>query len=190
MYYYSLRRDGSCVYGLRSPASRLTAGAATGAVYLIYVPLLQASSGRGYLGFVTGGTLDAALAADMLVAAWDQNAWNEATSPAAAAFETWAVEELLRLLRLPTEASAALCGGCTVANTIALAAARDAVLASAGWDAESDGLVGAPPIQVVVGDECHGSVLKALARPAMYCCIPTIDSATKNVYNIAEEIIV
>lgn len=88
----------------------------------------HASPGARYFGFVTGGTLPAALAADWLVSAFDQNAWCAPTSPCATHFEALALAWLLQLLRLPSEASAALCSGCTAANVIALAAGRDAVL--------------------------------------------------------------
>jgi glutamate/tyrosine decarboxylase-like PLP-dependent enzyme len=123
----------------------------------------HASVGPRYFGFVTGGALPAALAADWLSSAWDQNAWAAPTSPCATHFEALALAWLLQLLRLPGDAgSAALCSGCTAANVVALAAARDAVLAAASWDAAADGLLGAPPITVYTGEECHGSVLKAL----------------------------
>lgn len=125
-------------------------------------PAMHMATGGRYFGFVTGGTLPAAMVADMLAAAWDQNGWNEATSPGAAAFERHAIAGLLRLLRLPMEAVGALCSGCTGANIIALTCARDAVLSAVGWDVESDGLIGAPPIAVYAGEEAHSSVFKAL----------------------------
>jgi glutamate/tyrosine decarboxylase-like PLP-dependent enzyme len=123
---------------------------------------MHTSSGGRYFGFVTGGTLPAALAADWLVATWDQNGWSEATAPAAALFEQQAVGWLIQLLGLPSSCGGVLCSGCTAANTIALASARDAVLGDTGWDVEADGLVGSPPISVFLGEQCHSSVLKAL----------------------------
>ena len=123
-------------------------------------PAMHASGGGRYFGFVTGGSLPVAAAADWLTTAWDQNAWSAATSPGAAAFERKAVAGLLATLGLPGEG--ALCSGATGANVIALTAARDAVLAAAGWDVEAEGLVGAPPVAVYVGADAHSSVLKAL----------------------------
>ena len=123
-------------------------------------PAMHASGGGRYFGFVTGGSLPVAAAADWLTTAWDQNAWSAATSPGAAAFERKAVAGLLATLGLPGEG--ALCSGATGANVIALTAARDAVLAAAGWDVEAEGLVGAPPVAVYVGAEAHSSVRKAL----------------------------
>ena len=123
-------------------------------------PAMHASGGGRYFGFVTGGSLPVAAAADWLTTAWDQNAWSAATSPGAAAFERKAVAGLLATLGMPGEG--ALCSGATGANVIALTAARDAVLAAAGWDVAAEGLVGAPPVAVYVGAEAHSSVLKAL----------------------------
>ena len=126
-------------------------------------PAAAALKGGGrYFGFVTGGTLPVALAADWLAAAWDQNGWNEVTSPGAAAFEGKAVAGLLTVLGLPAAAQGVLCSGATGANIIALATARDAVLAAAGWDVDADGLIGAPPITIYPGAEAHSSVYKAL----------------------------
>ena len=123
-------------------------------------PAMHGSGGGRYFGFVTGGSLPVAAAADWLTTAWDQNAWSAATSPEAASLERRAVAGLLATLGLPGEG--ALCSGATGANIIALTAAWDAVLAAAGWDVEVEGLVGAPPIAVYVGAEAHGSVNKAL----------------------------
>jgi glutamate/tyrosine decarboxylase-like PLP-dependent enzyme len=82
--------------------------------------------------------------------------------PINATLEEVARRWLLELLRLPAESGAAFVTGATIANSSALAAARHAVLATAGWDVEADGLFGAPPVTVVVSDEVHVSVLKAL----------------------------
>ena len=123
-------------------------------------PAMHASGGGRYFGFVTGGSLPVAAAADWLTTVWDQNAWSAATSPGAAAFERKAVAGLLATLGLPGEG--ALCSGATGANIIALTAARDAVLTAAGWDVAAEGLVGAPRIAVYVGAEAHSSVSKAL----------------------------
>ena len=109
-------------------------------------PGLVASSGPRYFGFVIGGALPASIGADWLAAAWDQNAVLHATSPAAAAVEQLAGAWMLDLLGLPAEAGFGLPGGAGLANVVALAAARHAVLARVGWDVEARGLYGAPEI--------------------------------------------
>jgi glutamate/tyrosine decarboxylase-like PLP-dependent enzyme len=126
-------------------------------------PATVASTGGRYYGFVVGGALPAALAASWLATAWDQNAGMLVLSPVAAALESITQDWLLDLLGLPAESSVGFVTGATMANLSALAAARHAVLERAGWDAESQGLFGAPPITVVVGEEVHVSVLKALS---------------------------
>ena len=126
-------------------------------------PATVASAGGRYFGFVIGGSLPVALAANWLAGAWDQNAGLVVTSPVAAALEESALEWLRELLSLPAGTGGGFVTGATMANFTALAAARHAVLASAGWDVEASGLYGAPPITVVVGEEAHVSLLKALA---------------------------
>ncbi|MCI0725388.1 MAG: pyridoxal-dependent decarboxylase, partial [Chloroflexi bacterium] len=125
-------------------------------------PATVASAGGRYFGFVTGGALPAALAANWLAGAWDQNTVLWAGSPAGAALEQIALRWLVDVLNLPPECDGALVTGATMANFTGLAAARHAVLEKAGWDVEGEGLFGAPPITVVVGDEAHASLLKAL----------------------------
>lgn len=125
-------------------------------------PGLVASAGPRFFGFVIGGAVPAALAADWLASAWDQNAALNAASPAAAAVEAVAAEWLLELLGLPRSASVGFVTGCQMANFTCLAAARHAVLARAGWDVERDGLIGAPPVRVLVGDEAHATIFSAL----------------------------
>ncbi len=125
-------------------------------------PGLVASSGPRYFGYVVGGTLEAAMAADWLAVAWDQVAGLEVMSPAAAAVEEVAGGWLLDLLGLPQDASFGFPTGAQMANFTALATARHAVLAQAGWDVEADGLQGAPRIQVVVGGQVHATVPQAL----------------------------
>lgn len=122
-----------------------------------------ASAGRRYFGFVTGGSLPAALAANILAAAWDQNGVLEVSSPVGAALEKVCRPWLLSVLGLPAECEVGFVTGATMANFTALAAARHALLAARGWDVEARGLFGAPPIRVVVGEEVHVSLLKALA---------------------------
>ena len=126
-------------------------------------PATVASAGSRYFGFVVGGSLPAALAANWLAAAWDQNVGMSVMSPVGAAVESIAQGWLLDLLGLPARAGIGFVTGATMANFSALAAARHAVLERAGWDVEARGLFGAPPITVVVGDEVHVSVLKALS---------------------------
>ena len=125
-------------------------------------PGLVASAGPRYFGFVVGGSLPAALAADWLTSAWDQNAFSYAASPAGSVVEETAGRWVRELLGLPPEASTGFTTGATVANVVGLAAARHAVLARAGWDVEERGLIGAPPIRVLAGDEVHASALQAL----------------------------
>jgi glutamate/tyrosine decarboxylase-like PLP-dependent enzyme len=123
---------------------------------------LVASAGPRYFGFVVGGSLPAALAADWLASAWDQNAGLFALGPAAATVEDIAANWLLDLLGLPSTASAGFVTGGQMASFAGLAAARHAVLAGVGWDVERDGLVGAPPVEVVVGAERHVTIDAAL----------------------------
>ena len=126
-------------------------------------PATVATAGGRYFGFVVGGSLPAAVAANWLAGAWDQNAGFQVTSPVAAKLEEIVLKWMLELLGLPSGSGAGFVTGATMANFSALAAARTALLKRAGWDAEEDGLFGAPPICVVVGDEVHVSVLKALS---------------------------
>jgi glutamate/tyrosine decarboxylase-like PLP-dependent enzyme len=119
---------------------------------------LVASAGPRYFGFVVGGSLPAALAADWLAAAWDQNAGLFVLGPAAATVEDVAAGWLTELLGLPATATCGFVTGGLGANFGGLAAARNHVLARAGWDVERDGLVGAPPVEVVVGAERHVTI--------------------------------
>jgi len=125
-------------------------------------PGLMASTGPRYYGFVTGGTLDAALVAAIIAAGWDQCAFNEAMSPAAIAFEDVAGSWLKELLGLPASASVGFTTGGQGANTVGLAAGRWHVLHEAGWDVGRDGLHGAPRIRVVVGAERHATIDRAV----------------------------
>ena len=124
-------------------------------------PGLVATPGPRYFGFVTGGSVPAAVAAEWLTAAWDQNAGLHVLSPASAAIEHVAAGWLLELLGLPASASVGFVTGATVANTTALAAARHEVLRTVGWDVEADGLQGAPRITVIAGREAHASIRNA-----------------------------
>jgi glutamate/tyrosine decarboxylase-like PLP-dependent enzyme len=126
-------------------------------------PATIASTGGRYFGFVTGGALPAAIAANWLAGAWDQNAALVSQSPVGAKIEEIAAGWLLDVLGLPATCAVGFVTGATMANFTALAAARHALLARAGWNVEDRGLFGAPDIKVVVGAEVHVSLLKALA---------------------------
>jgi glutamate/tyrosine decarboxylase-like PLP-dependent enzyme len=123
--------------------------------------LMAMGSGR-FFGWVIGGTLPAALGADWLVSAWDQNAGLRYATPAAAAIEEVAAAWLLDLLGLPATASVGFVTGATMANFTGLASARDSVLAGAGWDVHLNGLTGGPRVHVLVGHERHVTVDLAL----------------------------
>jgi len=123
---------------------------------------LVASAGPRFFGFVVGGALPAALGADWLASAWDQNAGLYVMSPAAAVAEEVAAEWLLDLLGLPAGASVGFVTGATMANFTALAAARHGVLARAGWDVERQGLQGAPPVTVITHAGTHVTVYASL----------------------------
>ena len=125
-------------------------------------PGIVASAGPRYFGFVTGGALPAALAADWLVSAWDQNVAFHPMSPAAAAIEEIVAEWTLDLLGLPAGASVGFVTGAQGANTTGLAAGRHAVLARHGWDVERDGLTGAPRVNVICGAQAHATIHTAL----------------------------
>jgi len=125
-------------------------------------PGIVAVTGPRYFGFVIGGALPAAAAADWLTGAWGQNAALHALSPAAAAAEEVAGRWMLDLLGLPATASIGLPTGAGLGNAVGLAAGRHAVLARAGWDVEARGLYSAPEIGVVIGADAHATLLTAL----------------------------
>ncbi|HLW53481.1 MAG TPA: aminotransferase class V-fold PLP-dependent enzyme [Candidatus Angelobacter sp.] len=126
-------------------------------------PATVATAGRRYFGFVIGGSVPASLAANWLAGSWDQNACMQVMSPVAAKTEEIVRDWTLDLLGLPSSAGMGFVTCTTTANFSGLAAARSALLERAGWNVEEDGLFGAPPIRVVVGEEVHVSVLKALS---------------------------
>jgi glutamate/tyrosine decarboxylase-like PLP-dependent enzyme len=126
-------------------------------------PATMASAGGRFFGFVIGGSLPVTVAANWLATAWDQNAGLVVTSPVNARLEKVALEWLKDLLHLPAESAGGFVTSATAANFSALAAARHALLTRAGWNVEAQGLFGAPPITVVVGEEVHASVQKALS---------------------------
>ncbi len=123
---------------------------------------IVATAGPRYFGFVVGGALPAAIGADWLASAWDQNAGLYALAPAATVVEEVAAGWLLDLLGLPATASVGFVSGGQMANTTCLDVARHVVLERAGWDVEARGLQGAPHVTVVVGAEAHNSIFTAL----------------------------
>jgi glutamate/tyrosine decarboxylase-like PLP-dependent enzyme len=126
-------------------------------------PATVATTGGRYFGYVMGGVLPAALGANWLAGAWDQNAGLRGMSPIAAELEDVVLRWICEALNLPADCEGGLVTCATAANFTALAAARYALLKKAGWDVAEDGMFGAPPIEVVVGGEVHASLLKALS---------------------------
>jgi glutamate/tyrosine decarboxylase-like PLP-dependent enzyme len=125
-------------------------------------PATMNTVGGRYFGLVVGGAVPASVAAGWLVAAWDQNAALRMLGHAAVMFEDAALSWAAELFRLPPGTGGALVTGGSMANLTCLAAARQAILKRSGWNADLDGLFGAPPVRVVVSAEIHPTVLKAL----------------------------
>jgi glutamate/tyrosine decarboxylase-like PLP-dependent enzyme len=125
-------------------------------------PGIVGSAGPRYFGFVVGGGVPTALAADWLTSAWDQNAGLYALSPAASVVEEVAADWLVELFGLPAGSSVGFVTGATMANFTAIAAARHRVLERAGWNVEEEGLTGAPRISIVTGDEAHVTIFVSL----------------------------
>jgi glutamate/tyrosine decarboxylase-like PLP-dependent enzyme len=123
--------------------------------------LMAMPSGR-FFGWVIGGTLPAALGADWMVSAWDQNTALRAATPAAAAIEHAAGDWLLELLRLPAGSDVGFTTGAMMANFVGLASGRQFVLDKAGWDVSALGLTGGPRVTVLVGEDRHTTVDLAL----------------------------
>jgi len=126
-------------------------------------PATVASAGGRYFGFVTGGALPVTVAAQYLAAGWDQNCFSFISSPAIACFEEAALRWLKEALGLPPSAEGALVTGATMANFTCLAAARNWALQRHGWDVDRQGLFGAPPLTVVLGEEAHATIYKVLS---------------------------
>src|SRR5580693_9975772 len=126
-------------------------------------PATVASMGGRFFGGVIGGALPASVAAHWLADAWDQNACLFDISPVAAHLEDVVFAWVLDLLGLPVNSGGAFVTGTQMADVTALAAARSSVLRNSGWDVERDGLFSAPPVTVIVGEEVHATMLKALA---------------------------
>lgn len=128
----------------------------------LVTPATMAMAGPRFFGFVIGGSLPVALAANWLAGAWDQNTGLYNVTPGTAHLEQVALRWLIDLFELPQGSGGAFVTGATVANFTALAAARNAVLARAGWNVEAQGLFGAPLITVITGEEAHPTLLKSL----------------------------
>jgi glutamate/tyrosine decarboxylase-like PLP-dependent enzyme len=126
-------------------------------------PATVATTGGRYFGFVIGGTLPGSLAASRLVSTWDQNAAFRVMSPVVAEIEEVVLRWVCEIFGLPKDCEGGIVTCATAANFTALATARNALLAREGWNVADDGMFGAPPIEVVVGEEVHASVLKALS---------------------------
>lgn len=125
-------------------------------------PGLANMVGPRFFGWVIGATEPAGMAADWLTSAWGQNTGNAHATPASSACEEVSGRWLLELLDLPRESSVGFVTGATIANFTCLAAARGEVLRRVGWDVEADGLFGAPPVHVVLGEEAHSTVFSGL----------------------------
>ena len=130
-------------------------------------PATMASAGGRFFGFVIGGSLPVTVAASWLASAWDQNGGLVVSSPINARLEEVALDWVKGLFQLPADSAGGFVTSATAANFCALAAARHALLERAGWDVEAQGLFGAPPITVVVGEEVHASVQKALSMAGL-----------------------
>ncbi len=130
-------------------------------------PATMAMAGPRFFGFVVGGSLPVTLAANWLAGAWDQNSALATITPGTALLEQIALQWLVDLFGLPSGSAGAFVTGATMGNFCGLAAARHTVLAQAGWNVEADGLFQAPPITVIVGDEAHLSLTKALGLLGM-----------------------
>jgi glutamate/tyrosine decarboxylase-like PLP-dependent enzyme len=126
-------------------------------------PATMAIMGRRFFGGVIGGSLPVTIAAHWIADAWDQNACLYELSPVSAYIEENVLQWIIDILGLPNGSGGALVTGTQMADVTALAAARHSLLNRAGWDVEADGLFGAPPITVIVGEEVHATMLKALA---------------------------
>lgn len=128
----------------------------------IGTPATVTMTGPRYFGFVIGGSLPVTVASNWLSTAWDQNVGMHEVTPATATLERVAMNWMIDLFGLPEETSAAFVTGATIANFSSLAAARNRVYRDVGWNVEADGLIGAPPISILVGEEVHPTVIKGI----------------------------
>jgi glutamate/tyrosine decarboxylase-like PLP-dependent enzyme len=144
------------------PGGATSAGDVVDQLVAAVEPVMFATTGPRYFGFVIGGALDAATAADVLAVGWDQPAYSYLSSPASALVEEVAGRWLVELFGLPRDVSFGFVTGAQAANTVCLAAARHKVLADVGWDVERDGLCGGPAVRVVVNEERHATIDRSL----------------------------
>src|SRR4051794_989140 len=154
--------DAAARLGSELPAHGRPAAEGVGALAGAVEPGLMANASGRFFGWVMGSSLPAALAADWLVSAWDQNAGMRDATPGVVGVEEVAAAWLLQLLGLPPGSAVGFATGATMANFTCLAAGRDEVLRRAGWDVATDGLSGSPRVRVLTGAEGHGSVVLAL----------------------------
>ncbi len=154
--------DGLVAFDEPLPDSPTDPGATIELLATVGGPAAMGSTGPNYYGFVNGATFPVALGASFLVDAWDQNAALPVMSPVSAAVYDVTRRWLVDLLGLPSPTYVAFVTGATVANASCIAAARDDLLARAGWDVQSDGLFGAPEIDVIVGAQAHSTLRKSL----------------------------
>lgn len=125
-------------------------------------PATIAMAGPRFFGFVIGGSYPVTVATNWLTTAWDQNVGMQEVTPAAAMLEYVSLTWMRSLFGLPDGTAAAFVTGATVANFASLAAARHRVYSDIGWDVEADGLIDAPPVTVIIGDEAHPTLIKSL----------------------------
>jgi glutamate/tyrosine decarboxylase-like PLP-dependent enzyme len=125
-------------------------------------PATMSMAGPRFFGFVIGGSLPVSVATNWLTTAWDQNVGMHEVTPATSTLERVAMDWMLELFGLPMDAAASFVTGATVANFTSLAAARNRVYSDIGWNVEADGLIGAPPVTVIVSEETHPTVFKSL----------------------------
>ncbi|TNE65587.1 MAG: aspartate aminotransferase family protein [Alphaproteobacteria bacterium] len=156
-------RDGLAAFDVPVPEQGLAGVALLDQLHAIGSPATVANAGGRYFGFVIGGALPVTVAANWLAGAWDQCVSSDVNSPAATKLEQIAGAWLKDLLHLPQNSAVGMTTGATMASFTALAAARNALLNRLGYDVEADGLFGAPQIKVVVSDEVHVTIEKALA---------------------------
>ncbi len=128
----------------------------------IGTPATVTMTGPRYFGFVIGGSLPVTVASNWLSAAWDQNVGMHEVTPATSVLEQVAMAWMADLFGLPDDTAAAFVTGATIANFSSLAAARNRIYADVGWNVEADGLIGAPPVTILVGEEVHPTVIKGI----------------------------
>jgi glutamate/tyrosine decarboxylase-like PLP-dependent enzyme len=154
--------EAQAVFAASVPERGVTIDALIEELVALTEPGLANMVGPRFFGWVIGATAPAGMAADWLTSAWGQNVGNAHATPAASACEEQTGKWLLELLDLPRESSVGFVSGATIANFTCLAAARGEVLRRVGWDVEADGLIGAPPVHVVLGEEAHSTVFSGL----------------------------